>query len=254
MKKTEFRKKKQRRALPIALIGLLLGAGLAYALVRRRRTLMPELKLLFGSDDVSIYEVSGDVTRDWPAVSGDAMGTDVAAQEADDLGEEAWGDMPAATALFGAGASGAGDDDALSEPEQARRSHLEAIEGIGPVYSKTLAGRGLLTTDDLLRAGADPKGRRALADGTGISKKLILRWVNQADLFRVKGIGEQYADLLEAAGVDTVPELAQRRADNLAKRMVEVNEQKNLVRRTPAESQVAGWIEQAKRLPRVVTY
>jgi predicted flap endonuclease-1-like 5' DNA nuclease len=83
---------------------------------------------------------------------------------------------------------------------------------------------------------------------------LILRWVNQADLFRVKGVGEQYADLLEAAGVDTVPELAQRRADNLRKRMIEVNEQKGLVRRTPTESQVAAWIESARGLPRVVTY
>jgi predicted flap endonuclease-1-like 5' DNA nuclease len=253
MKKTES-KTNWRRTLPLALIGVLVGAGLAYALAQRRRPLMPSILPERRAAGPSIYEVSGDVTKDWPAGTGDAIGIDVADDGADDLEEALWGDVPAATALFGVGASGAGDDDAVGEPEQARRSRLEEIEGIGPVYAKTLAGLGLLTTDDLLRAGADPKGRQGLAEATGISKKLILRWVNQADLFRIKGVGEQYADLLEAAGVDTVPELAQRRADNLAKKMVEVNEQKKLVRRTPTESQVAAWIELAKSLPRVVTY
>jgi predicted flap endonuclease-1-like 5' DNA nuclease len=254
MKKRESNTRKRGRALPLALIGLFLGAGLAYALEQWRRALMPEPQLRPGPEGVSFYEVNGDVTKDWPAGAGEGMGTDAAAQEADDLGEEVWGDVPAAAALFGAGAGDAGDDDALGEPGLTRRSHLEDIEGIGPVYAKTLAGLGLLTTDDVLRACADPKGRQGLAEATGISEKLILRWVNQADLFRIKGVGEQYADLLEAAGVDTVPELAQRRADNLAKKMVEVNEQKKRVRRPPAESQVAAWIEQAKSLPRVVTY
>jgi predicted flap endonuclease-1-like 5' DNA nuclease len=114
-----------------------------------------------------------------------------------------------------------------------RASDLIDIEGIGPVYAEKLGALGLKTTDDLLRAGASTKGCDDLVATTGINGKLILRWVNQADLFRVKGVGEEYADLLEAAGVDTVPELAQRRADNLTKRMAEVNEEKNLVRGSP---------------------
>lgn len=139
-------------------------------------------------------------------------------------------------------------------PEATRIIDLMAIEGIGPAYVEKLEAAGLKTTDDLLQAGATAKGREDLATATGISGKLILRWVNMADLFRIKGVGEQYSDLLEAAGVDTVPELAQRRADNLTKKMAEVNEQKPLVRRLPTEDQVTGWIETAKGLPRVVTY
>jgi predicted flap endonuclease-1-like 5' DNA nuclease len=135
-----------------------------------------------------------------------------------------------------------------------RAADLVDIEGIGPAHAEKLKAQGLRTTDDLLRAGASPKGRDDLAAATGISGKLILRWVNRADLFRVRGVGEQFSDLLEAAGVDTVPELAQRRADNLIKKMAEVNVEKKLVRRLPTESQVAGWIESAKGLPRVVTY
>jgi predicted flap endonuclease-1-like 5' DNA nuclease len=131
---------------------------------------------------------------------------------------------------------------------------LTEIEGIAPSDARELEARGLRTTDDLLQAGAGPKGREDLAAATGISGKLILRWVNMADLFRIKGVGEEYSDLLEAAGVDSVPELARRRADNLTKKMAEVNEQKRLVRRLPTEDQVTGWIESAKGLPRVVTY
>lgn len=146
-------------------------------------------------------------------------------------------------------------DEAAAEAAGGPRLYgLAEIEGIGPVYAEQLSALGLKTTDDLLHAGAGPKGRENLALATGISSKLILRWVNQADLFRVKGVGEEYADLLEAAGVDTVPELAQRRAGNLTKRMANVNEEKGLVRRLPTENQVAGWIEVAKTLPRVVTY
>ena len=144
----------------------------------------------------------------------------------------------------------------LGDEQQATRraANLTDIEGIGPTYVEKLKAQGLRTTDDLLRAGASPKGRDDLAAATGISGKLILRWVNMADLFRIKGVGEQFSDLLEAAGVDTVPEVAQRRADNLTNKMAEVNEEKKLVRRLPSESQVAGWIESAKGLPRVVTY
>ena len=145
-------------------------------------------------------------------------------------------------------------EEATEEPVVGRTYDLAEIEGIGPTYAAKLRDLGLKTTDDLLRVGANPKGREDLAFASGISGKLILRWVNMADLFRIKGVGEQYSDLLEAAGVDTVPELAQRRADNLTKKMAEVNDQKQLVRRVPTEAQVTGWIESAKGLPRVVTY
>ncbi len=127
----------------------------------------------------------------------------------------------------------------VATPDMRRISGLLDIEGIGPAYAEKLEAAGLKTTDDLLQAGATPKGRDDLATATGISGKLILRWVNMADMFRVKGVGEQYSDLLEAAGVDTVPELAQRRADNLWAKLGEVNEQKQLVRRLPTEVQVA---------------
>lgn len=128
------------------------------------------------------------------------------------------------------------------------------IEGIGEVYAQKLAGAGLTTVEALLEKGASPQGRKALAEETGISGKLILEWVNLADLFRIKGVGEEYSDLLEEGGVDTVPELAQRNAENLYGKLVEVNAAKELVRRLPTQSQVADWIQQAKTMPRVVTY
>ena len=128
------------------------------------------------------------------------------------------------------------------------------IEGIGKIYTQKLADAGFTTVEALLKAGASPKGRQALAEETGISGKLILEWVNLADLFRIKGVGEEYSDLLEEAGVDTVPELAQRNAANLYTKLVETNAAKELVRRLPTQSQVADWIQQAKAMPRVVTY
>lgn len=131
---------------------------------------------------------------------------------------------------------------------------LETIEGIGGTYAKKLQKAGVATTQALLEQGATPKGRKEIAAKTGIGDTLILKWVNRADLFRIKGIGEEYADLLEAAGVDTVPDLARRKAENLYKKMVEVNEAKQLVRQVPAQSQVGDWIKQAKKLPRVMTY
>jgi predicted flap endonuclease-1-like 5' DNA nuclease len=131
---------------------------------------------------------------------------------------------------------------------------LKEIEGIGPAYAEKLAAAGLKTTEALLKAGSAKKGRADLAAATGISEKLILRWVNMADLFRIKGVGEQYSDLLEAAGVDTVAELAQRKAENLQVKMAEVNVEKNLVRRVPTLSEVTGWVESAKALPRAVNY
>jgi predicted flap endonuclease-1-like 5' DNA nuclease len=131
---------------------------------------------------------------------------------------------------------------------------LSEIEGIGAVYSEKLAAAGIKSQAKLLEAGGTPKGRKDLAAKSDISGKLILKWVNRADLARVKGIGEEYADLLEFAGVDTVPELAQRRADNLLKKMLEVNEQRKLVRSPPTQAMVEKWIAQAKTLPRAIHY
>lgn len=128
------------------------------------------------------------------------------------------------------------------------------VEGIGDVYAQKLMQAGIDTTEALLEKGATPQGRKELAEKTDISTKSILEWVNRVDLLRIKGVGEEYSDLLEAVGVDTVPELAQRNAENLHAKMREVNEKKELVRRLPTMSQVGDWIEQAKALPRVITY
>ena len=131
---------------------------------------------------------------------------------------------------------------------------LLAIEGIGEVYFAKLAAIGIRTVEALLEAGKTPQGRKELAEKSGIAGKAILEWVNRADLFRIKGIAEEYSDLLESAGVDTVPELAQRRADNLFEKMKSVNAEKKLVRRLPTLAQVGDWVEQAKGLERIVTY
>ena len=131
---------------------------------------------------------------------------------------------------------------------------LTEIEGIGPSYSGKLQDAGVTSIEELLEIGSAPKGRKELAEKTGIGESQILRWVNMSDLFRIKGVAEEYADLLEAAGVDTVPELGQRNPENLFKKMEEVNSAKNLVRRVPTESEVKTWVEQAKGLGRKVTY
>jgi predicted flap endonuclease-1-like 5' DNA nuclease len=128
------------------------------------------------------------------------------------------------------------------------------IEGIGPVYAKKLGEAGIKTTDDLLKAGATAKGREELANKAGIDVKLILEWVNRSDLYRIKGVGQEYSDLLENAGVDTVVELTNRVPENLLAKMLEVNAAKKLVRRPPPISSVKNWIEQAKKLKRVVEY
>ena len=131
---------------------------------------------------------------------------------------------------------------------------IKEIEGIGPAYAAKLKDAGITTTEQLIEKGAAPKGREELATGTGMSGKLILEWVNHADLGRIKGIGWEYADLLEAAGVDTVPELAQRNAGNLHAKLSEINAAKELVRRLPSADQVSAWVEEAKTLPRIITY
>lgn len=131
---------------------------------------------------------------------------------------------------------------------------ITEVEGIGETYGNKLAEAGIGTQESLLEAGASKKGRSEIADKTGISETHILNWVNRADLARVKGIGSEYADLLEEAGVDTVPELAQRNAANLTAKMEEVNEAKSLVRRVPSEKEVTDWVEQAKGLDKVITH
>jgi len=131
---------------------------------------------------------------------------------------------------------------------------LQYIEGIGDVYGEKLHEAGIRNTQDLLDKGCNPQGRQEIANTTGISEKLVLRWVNMADLYRIHGIGKEYAELLEAAGVDTIPELAQRVPANLYEKMAATNAQRKMVRRLPVLSQVESWVTQAKDLPRVMTY
>lgn len=131
---------------------------------------------------------------------------------------------------------------------------LSDIEGIGDAYSAKLEGAGITSLEKLLDAGGEKTGRRQIAEQSGISESLILNWVNRADLSRIKGISTQYADLLECAGVDTVPELAQRNAENLHARLQEVNDEKQLVRKLPTAEQVKDWVAQAKQLPRKVMH
>lgn len=131
---------------------------------------------------------------------------------------------------------------------------IDQIEGIGAVYAEKLNAAGIATTEDLLAQCAKKTGRAKLAEDTGISEKLILRWTNHADLMRINGVGGQFAELLEAAGVDTVKEFRHRVAANLQPKMVEVNEQKNLCNRVPAVSELERMIAQAKELEPLITY
>lgn len=128
------------------------------------------------------------------------------------------------------------------------------VEGIGSAYAQKLVEAGITTTNKLLKKGATPKGRQEIEGMTGISHSLVLEWVNHVDLYRIKGVAQEYSDLLEEAGVDTVPELAQRNAANLHAKMAEVNDAKKLVRQLPSQKQVESWVSQAKDLPRVVKY
>ena len=133
-------------------------------------------------------------------------------------------------------------------------TRIAEIEGIGDVYAAKLSESGITSVEALLAAAGPADGRKALAEKTGISPALILEWVNHADLFRIKGIGEEYSDLLEEAGVDTVVELAQRNPHNLHAKLAEVNRAKQLVRQLPSQAQVSDWVAQAKTLPRAVSY
>lgn len=131
---------------------------------------------------------------------------------------------------------------------------LSKVEGIGPKYEAELKKAGVASIESLLKMGSTPKGRKALAETSGISDNLILEWVNHADLFRIKGVGEEYSDLLEEAGVDTVVELSKRVPANLFEKMVAVNLEKKLVRQLPTLKMVGDWVNQAKALPRVIEY
>ena len=131
---------------------------------------------------------------------------------------------------------------------------LTTIEGIGPVYEEKLQQAGVKSCEGLLDAGSTKKGREKIAAETGIDMGRVLRFVNHADLCRIKGIGGEYSELLEAAGVDSVPELANRNVDNLTAKMAEVNEEKKLVRVVPSAKHVSEWVAQAKTLPKVVTH
>lgn len=131
---------------------------------------------------------------------------------------------------------------------------LMEIEGIGEIYSEKLIAAGVKSMEQLLEMGASKKGRKELSEKSGIGEAHLLEWINRADLARIKGIGSEYADLLEAAGVDSVPELAMRNAEHLFEKMTQINEAKKLTRRMPTMTQVTGWIKEAKTLPRIVTH
>ena len=131
---------------------------------------------------------------------------------------------------------------------------LTTIEGIGPAFEEKLKGAGIGSCEALLEAGATKSGRAKIVEESGIDASRILRFVNHADLCRIKGVGGEFAEILEAAGVDSVPELAQRNAGNLAAKMTEVNDEKKLVRQVPSEKMVEGWVAEAKTLPKVVTH
>lgn len=131
---------------------------------------------------------------------------------------------------------------------------IDAIEGIGHAHATKLRKARIRTTEALLKAGATRTGRKNVADATGLSEQLVLSWVNRADLMRVKGVGEEYSDLLESAGVDTVRELRRRNAANLLVTMIEVNSKKRLVRRLPTQAMVEHWVDHAKELEPVVAY
>lgn len=131
---------------------------------------------------------------------------------------------------------------------------IDVIEGIGDVYAEKLTAVGIKTTEELLAKCATPKGRKDLGEETGISDKLILKWTNHADLMRINGIAGQFAELLEAAGVDTVKELKHRVPANLKAKLDEVNAVKNLVNRVPNLPEVEKMIEQAKELEAIITY
>jgi predicted flap endonuclease-1-like 5' DNA nuclease len=131
---------------------------------------------------------------------------------------------------------------------------IQEIEGIGPAYAEKLAAADIDSTDDLLKQCCDARGRKAIAEKTGVSEPQLLKWANMADLMRISGVGSEFSELLEAAGVDTVKELRNRNAENLAGMMAEINEKKKLTRAVPSAKAVAGWVEQARGLDPLITH
>ena len=131
---------------------------------------------------------------------------------------------------------------------------VEKIEGVGVKYAGMLGKVGIRNTKQLLERGATRKGRKALAEASGIDETLILKWANMCDLMRIKGVGEEFSELLERAGVDTVKELAKRRADNLHKAMADANGKRKLVRQLPGAGQVESWVAQAKAIAPMMQY
>lgn len=195
------------------------------------------------------WDAAGDAVRSGTAAVGAAAGSVVDSVEdaldADEDVDTDSGDILAELREYFQTSFGSGSE--YSRP-------IEYIEGIGAVYGQKLRAIDINTVLDLIVNGATRRGRKMLSDRSGISQSLILTWVNHVDLFRIKGVAQEYADLLEESGVDTVVELAQRNPGNLHKRMIEVNDQKALVRRTPHASEVESWVEQAKQLRRVIHY
>ncbi len=232
-------------ALPWVLSGLLIGGGILaiiYAFVSRTMENQLEAAEVQSFSRTSPSQVP---------VTSTAASIATPAAEVSSLG----------TAGVTAASAEVAEDDLTgnvdpNDPEEMAKFKysLEYVEGIGPVYGEKLKAVGLVSCLDLLKAGATRKGREEIVGKSGISSKLILEWVNHVDLYRIKGIGSEYADLLEASGVDTVVELAQRNPNNLANRILEVNSEKNLVRKPPTFAQVEDWVSQAKELPRVVAY
>ncbi|MCI5561180.1 MAG: DUF4332 domain-containing protein [Phocaeicola sp.] len=133
-------------------------------------------------------------------------------------------------------------------------NNVKDIEGVGDVYAEKLNAAGIKTTADLLEKGKTKKGRIQIAEETGISEKLILKWANHSDLFRIKGIAGQFAELLEAAGVDTVKEFRHRVPANLHAKLLTTNEAKNLCNRVPSITELEKMIAQAKELEPMITY
>jgi predicted flap endonuclease-1-like 5' DNA nuclease len=131
---------------------------------------------------------------------------------------------------------------------------IDVIEGIGAKHTSTLSSAGVTHVRHLLQRAATPSGREALARETGLSTVLLLEWLNHIDLMRIRGVGAEYSDLLEAAGVDSPVELAQRSPARLATLLAETNAEHPLVRRVPSEKVLAGWISEARTLPRLITY
>jgi predicted flap endonuclease-1-like 5' DNA nuclease len=131
---------------------------------------------------------------------------------------------------------------------------IDEIEGIGPAYREKLGAAKIETTDDLLNECCEPSGRKAISEKTGMSEKVLLDWTNKADLMRISGVGPQFSELLEAAGVDTVKELRNRNAENLATKMSEVNDEKKLAKTSPSVEAIKKWVGQAKELDPIIKY